>query len=460
VTAAGDLTGAVVTTALAATTKELPSAAVHSVKLAMLDLLACCVAGSEDQAARVTAAFASETGTGDCVIVGTPLRASPPLAALANGTAAHALDFDDVSMRMIHPSATLVPALLAVGEARRITGRELLDAYVAGFEVEARLCKVLNPEHYERGWHTTGTIGPLGAALAACRALGVDGERARHALGIAASSASSIRRNFGSMVKPLHAGQAAQHGLQAALLAEQGFTASRSVLEGAYGFLDVFSSLERVSELLDAFAPDAPYEVATSGIALKRFACCGVIHSAQDALLDLVQANGLTADDVVGIDCRVNPLAARVLVHHITQDGLEGKFSMEYSLAVCLVDGRAGLAQYSATRAADPALVPVMERVTVVVDDSIPVNLAYFPSVVTLHLVDGRHVTARVDIPKGYPERALSDDEVFAKVRECCALVLDPARTDQLIETVVAIEDVADVSALATLLAGEVARGS
>ena len=231
----------------------------HTVKLAILDLISCCVAGSGSDSARVVSDWAQETsGRRDAVIVGTALRASAPLAALANGTSAHALDFDDVSMRMIHPSATLVPALLAVGESRHLSGRQFLGGYVAGFEIQARLCRELNPEHYDRGWHSTGTVGALGAAIAACRALGLDADTSRHALGIAASSASSIRKNFGSMVKPLHAGQAAFHGLQAAGLAEKGFTADRSVLEGTNGFLEVFSSLERVPDLFEAFCDRRP----------------------------------------------------------------------------------------------------------------------------------------------------------------------------------------------------------
>jgi 2-methylcitrate dehydratase PrpD len=452
--AAEDVTAAVVRTALACRLEDLPASAVHVAKRSILDVLACAVAGSEDESARLAAAFAHENGGGSgSVIVGTALLAPAPLAALANGTAAHALDFDDVSMRMIHPSATLVPALLAIAESRQMSGRALLEGYVAGFEVEARLCRELNPEHYERGWHTTGSVGPLGAALAACRALRLDAERSRHALGIAASSSSGIRRNFGSMVKPLHAGQAAFHGLQAALLAERGFTANTDVLDGANGFLDVFSELERGAGVAAAFAAGTAYELVESGIALKRFACCGAIHSAQDAVLELLAEPGVRPDDVVRVECRVNRLVPGILVHHVTQDGLEGKFSMEYSLAVCLADRCAGLAQYTDKRAADPALVPLMERVSVTVDESLPVNLAYFPSVVIFELADGRRRASRVDVPKGYPEKPLSDHEVESKVRDCCAPVLNDGCVDELVTTALSLEEVDDAASLARLLA-------
>lgn len=449
-----DVTGALVRTALAATFADLPEDALRTTKLAVLDLLGCCVAGADAGGSRLAAAWASESsgGSGPAVIIGTPLRASPALAALANGASGHALDFDDVSMRMIHPSVTLVPALLAVGESRHLSGRAFLEGYLAGFEVEARLCGTLNPDHYARGWHTTGSIGALGAAMAVCRAIGMDEAASRHALGIAASSSGGIRRNFGSMVKPLHAGHAAFHGLEAAELAAAGFTADPSVLEGANGFLDVFSDLERLDALAEAFAAGAPCELVESGIALKRFACCGAIHSAQDAVLELASSTPFGPDDVARIVCRVNPLVPDILVHHVTASGLEGKFSMEYSVAVCLADGRAGLAQYTDERAADPRLRVLMERVDVVVDDTIPVDLAYFPSIVTVSLTDGRVLTKRVDVPLGYPETPLPVEVVIDKAKECCTPSLSPEQFDELVATVLDLERLDDVSGLGALL--------
>lgn len=449
------VTGALVRTARAASIDDLPDDAVRTIKLAVLDLLGCCVAGADEEGSRLVASWASESsgGSGPSVVVGTGLRASPALAALANGASGHALDFDDVSMRMIHPSVTLVPALLAIGESRHLSGRALLDGYLAGFEVEARLCAALNPDHYARGWHTTSSIGPLGSAMAVSRALGAEALAFRHALGIAASSSGGIRRNFGSMVKPLHAGHAGFHGLEAAALATRGVTADPSVLEGANGFLDVFSSLDRTAALTAAFAEGAPYELVESGIALKRFACCGAIHSAQDAVLELAASTPFTAADVDRIECRVNTLVPNILVHHVTSDGLEGKFSMEYSVAVCLADGRAGLAQYTDERAREAGLRALMERVDVVVDASIPVDLAYFASIVTVSLTDGRTVTRRVDVPEGYPERPLPVEAVVAKAKECCEPTLSTERFDELVETVLDLEHLDDVARLGELVA-------
>jgi 2-methylcitrate dehydratase PrpD len=447
-----DVTEQLVAAALGFSTSDLPATAVWSVKLSVLDLVGCCVAGSNDEGARLVGSWASEASVGDAVILGTSRRASPAMAALANGTSGHALDFDDVSVRMIHPSSSIVPVLLAAAASHRVSGAALLDGYLSGFEVQARLCRELNPDHYARGWHTTGTIGTLGASVAACAVLGVDVEVARQALGIAASSAAGIRRNFGSMVKSLHAGHAAFHGLQSAELAARGFTADRSVLEGPSGFLGVFSDLERVVDLTAAFAPGAPFELVESGIALKRFACCGAIHSAQDAILELQASHGFGPDDVRRIECRVNPMVPNILVHHVTREGLEGKFSMEYSVAVCLADGRASLPQYADERAKDPSLQDLMRRIDVVVDESIPVNLAYFPTAVTVELADGRTASTRVDIPRGYPERPLTVDEVVEKARTCCTPSIADSQFTELVEMVLHLEELDDVRRLTALL--------
>jgi len=448
-----DLTSLVAATALRSTVADLPSHAVTTIKRSILDLLACCVAGSRADSARIAAEWASDGAPGgDATVIGTTRRLAPPLAALVNGTSAHALDFDDVSMRMIHPSTTVVPALLAVGEARHLTGRALLDGYLAGFEVQARLCRELNPEHYLRGWHTTGTIGPLGTAMAVARAFGLDETQARYALGIAASSSSSIRRNFGSMVKPLHAGEASFHGLLAVGLAERGFTASSSVLEGTNGFLEVFSSPELADALRAAFSAEAPYELVESGIALKRFASCGAIHSALDAVIELQSTDAFELASIQSVEVRVNSMVPGILVHHVTSSGLEGKFSMEYSVAVVLMDGRAGLAQYTDERAVDPALRSLMEKVHVVVDESIPLNQAYFPSIVSAHLDDGVVRSTRVDVPQGYPQHPLSEDEVIAKVHDCCTPMLSTVRVAELIDTVLRLEELDDVARLGTLL--------
>lgn len=449
-----DLTSLMVDTARGVSFAELSENAQRAVKFAVLDLLACAVAGSRDDCARIVRDWVGDLGgRPEAGVIGTGERAPASLAALANATAGHALDFDDVSLTMIHPSTTVVPALLAVGERGHRTGAELLDAYLAGFEVQARVCRALNPEHYGRGWHSTQTVGVLGAALAVARLEDLDAARTAAALGIAASSASGLRKNFGSMVKPLHAGQAAMHGVQAVELAARGFTADPQVMQGRNGYLDVFSTPAAHDALVRAFAPSSPaLEIESSGIAIKRFACCGAIHTALDGLESLMAGGEVSAANVTRIECRVNPMTPNILVHHAPATGLEGKFSLEYSLAVFLLHGRAGLAQYAYPPPFDEELARLMGLVEVVVDESLPVDLAFFPTVVTVDRTDGGPLTRRTDSQHGYPASPLSLAELAEKVGDCCASLIGADGVAELVSSVMSLETCGDVSRLGELV--------
>jgi 2-methylcitrate dehydratase PrpD len=448
-----DLTEAMARTTVALRAKQLPERGLELIGSAILDYLACAVAGSRTDASRLVVDWLRENGGHPAAtVIGTDLRTAPAQAALANAVAGHALDFDDVSVRMIHPSVTIVPVLLAVGEARGASGTDVLDAYLAGFEIETRMCAALNPAHYEDGWHTTGTMGVFGATAAACRLYGLDLERTRIAFGIAGSAAGGVRRNAGSMVKPLHAGQSAFHGIQSAALAARGFTATNSVLEGPSGILDVYNKVGALADLRAAFAPDAPLELVQGGIAFKRFACCGAIHTALDALLDLVAADSIDAKDVERITVRVNSLTPSVLTHHVTQNPMQGKFSLEYSLAVAMIDGRAGLEQYTEARAADPALAAMMERVDVVVDPEIPVAQAFFASDVTIERRGGFASRRRVDVARGYPANPLSREDLVEKARQCCRGVLGEDGHAKLVHAVDGLADCPDLRQVASLL--------
>jgi 2-methylcitrate dehydratase PrpD len=240
--------------------------------------------------------------------------------------------------------------------------------------------------------------------------------------------------------------------VQAAELALAGFTASDSVMTGSSSFLEVFIDADCSTQLLEAFAPGTPMEIVEGGIAFKRFTCCGAIHTAIDALLELVDEHQIRPDDVSRIEVRVNRLVPNVLTHHVTRNPLEGKFSLEYSLAVALADGDAGLEQYTHERAADEALVPLMERVEVVVDESIPVNLAFFPSDVRIERAGGPTVGRRVDVARGYPSKPLSREQIERKVRGCCSELLGQAGVAELTSNLLDLPNCPDVSSIAKLL--------
>lgn len=432
---------------------QIDASSVETAKHAILDALACTVAGSTEEGSRIVRDWVgSMTAAPQAAILGTDERASTALAALANATAAHALDLDDVAMTMIHPSAILVPTLFALAERGGHTGAEVLAAYVVGFEVMTRICRQINPEHYARGWHSMQSVGVLGTAAAAARLLGLDQTRTTHAIAIAASSSGGIRKNFGSMVKPLHGGHAAQHGVEAAELASRGFTGGEAILEGRNGFLQVFTAVDDHARLRDAFAADAPFELEQSGVALKRFACCGAIHTALDTLERMRQSPDFDLEAIRRVECRVNPLTPGILLHPHAHTGLEGKFSMEYSAAVMLLTGKAGLEQFTDEQAADPRLRRLMSLVDVVVDEELPIDLAYFATVVTIEFDSGHRVTVRNDAQHGYPHDPLTGEERHAKVAECSEGILAPSAVAALIRSVESLETAASIDPIVSHL--------
>ena len=271
---------------------DLPQEAVHWAKAAILDTVGVMLAGTAEPCtqivARVLAAGGAGSHAGECLIFGTDHRAAPLDAALINGTAAHALDFDDVSNSMGgHPSAPIVPALFASGEMLDCTGRDFIAAYVAGFETETRIGRGVNLHHYEKGWHPTATLGVFGAAAACCHLIGLDRAKTAQALAIAASLAAGIKANFGTMTKPLHVGHTARSGLFAAMLAREGFTANDAALEHKQGFLRVFNGPGNFD--VDSILADwgRPYDILSPGLGIKQHPCCGSTHPAVDAMLAL-----------------------------------------------------------------------------------------------------------------------------------------------------------------------------
>src|SRR3954454_20470987 len=270
---------------------DLPPEAVYWAKTAILDTVGVTLAGAAEPCTQIVArvlAAGTGAGSGECLIFGTDRRAAPLDAALINGTAAHALDFDDVSNSMgEHPSEPIVPVLFTSGEILDSTGREFIAAYVAGFETETRIGRGVNLHHYEKGWHPTATLGVFGAAAACCHLMGLDRAKTAQALAIAASLASGIKANFGTMTKPLHIGHTARNGLFAALLARDGFTANPGALEHRQGFLHVFNGAGNFNA--DAILADwgRPYDLVSPGIGIKQHPCCGSTHPAVDAMLAL-----------------------------------------------------------------------------------------------------------------------------------------------------------------------------
>jgi len=436
--------------------RDCSDAVLAQTRRAALDTIGVMLAGAaEPVAAGVRAVARAEGGTPLCTVVGTSLRTAPGWAALANGAAGHAHDFDDTNFALMgHPSVPLFAAALAGGEAETADGGALMLAYVIGFEIDAALGIALNPAHYTRGWHATSSIGTLGCAAAAARLLGLDVNQTRHALGMAASMASGLKENFGSMTKPYHAGHAAQSGLRAAQLAREGLTASDAALEGRQGYVAAFSGATLPADALDRLG--SRWELTASGIAVKPYPSCALTHSAIDALLELRARHRVDPAQVAAVEVGVNAVVPDVLRHARPSNGLECKFSMQYCAAAALARGAVGVADFEDGAVRDAATRDLMERVTMVVDPALPHGLEQHAwSRVTVRLADGTTLASTARGASGHPATPLSDAELTAKFLGCAVPVLGADAAEGVAEQIRRLEDVPDVRALTSRLVAE-----
>jgi 2-methylcitrate dehydratase PrpD len=369
-------------------------------------------------ALRATLGLGEADGPARSVALGRSMPARS--AALIDGTSAHALDYDDVDDALFgHPSAVLVPAILAVGDECGSSGEELLAAYRCGLETDRVVAGTLGIEdHYRAGWHATSTVGTLGAAAAAARLLGLSAGAAQHCFGIAATMAGGSRQNFGTMTKPLHVGLAAEHGVLAAQLARQGFTADPEQLDGPMGFLALFGD---GTHAVPETSGDEP-----AGLNIKLHPCCYATHAAIDAALELAVLVR-DVDEVIGIDVVVPPGALAPLIHHRPTNGLQAKFSLEYTVAAALIDREVTLASFDDTRLGRDDLQALLRTVGVETAGAPPTGTPAweqpFAAVVTVRSADGTSATARVDQPAGHATRPVSDEQLRAKFADCLSSV-------------------------------------
>ncbi len=425
------------------------------------DTLAAMIVGPSSELADALLDYVNTfPSAGPVPILGTALTASAERAALANGTFGHALDFDDtVSMMPGHPGAVMVSALLSASGGRGVTGEAFLTALVVGYEVAIKVGRAIGMDHYNRGWHATGSIGGFGATAAVANLMGLSEQATVNALGIAASTASGLRANFGTMTKPLHSGWAATSGLTAAQLASTGFTAAPNAMDA---FFDSHGS--------EASDPSAlhlgqPFAMLEPGIAHKRYPCCYAMHRAIEGL------EGLRADGILGgptpvvrLEAHIPPGGMRPLPYHQPKTGFEGKFSMEYALAIGLIDGRFILESFTDEAVNRPEVREALTIISAAEDPEVSpgdpdgrkmsAGTRGFVRVVAT-LADGRVASKDVVIPPGSPQAPLSDADLVAKFRHCANFAgLSPASTDQALVAIEGFAELADVSTIFDVLAG------
>src|SRR6202048_1022074 len=403
----------------------LPDAALECAKTGILDTVGVTLAAPPEPCSQIRRGVC--TATGPALVFGSAQRLSVTDAALVNGTASHALDFDDCSNTLGgHPSVPTLPGLFALADAMPVSGRDFLAAYVAGFETETRIARAVNFHHYDKGWHPTATLAISGATAAASRLLELTQDQTATALAIAASFSSGLKANFGTMTKPLHVGQCARNGVMAAMLARAGMTASHDVFEHRQGFFEVFNGAGNYDA--DAVLRDwaEPLDIVTPGIAIKRYPCCGSTHPAIDAMLDLVDAHGLTPDNVAHIVSWTHPRRLAHTNRPTLRSALDAKFSVQYCLARAIVDRQVVLSHFDGEAYLDPVVAQVMGRIEAAPHPQMPPSgTAHFGAEVTATTTDGRRVAKAVDIAVGRTsESALPRSVLEAKYRDCACLAL------------------------------------
>ena len=405
--------------------------------MAIVDTVGITLAGATEPAAAIVRRVLNRHGQGGpALILGSEQRVGALDAAMINGIAAHALDYDDMARNMGgHPSVPVVPVVLALGEEFGATGAQVLEAFIVGYEAECRLGRVVHPHHYEKGWHPTSTLGVFGAAAAASRLLGLDVEQTALALAIAASSASGIKANFGTMVKPLHVGQAARDGLMAALLANEGFTANPAALEHKQGFFQSYDGLDEVHQDRMLAEWGERLEVEQPATGLKQFPCCGSTHPAILAMIALAEAHALKPEQVTRLHIRMHRMRLPHTDNPHPQSPLGAKFSLQYVTARALIDREVGLADFEGDAYLQPAIQRLLSVTSIATfgDDERGKD---FAAEVTVDLADGRQLMGEAASALGRgPGNPLSDAEMWRKFSDCAARVLSPEQTRAAFES-------------------------
>src|SRR6266700_223772 len=401
--------------------ERLPAEAAAIARIGFIDCVATMIAGAGDPAPQLLREALRPAG-GEATLYFSGQRAPAPEAAWINGTAGHALDYDDVAALRGHPSTVLVPAILAEGEALAASGRDMLAAYVAGYETWAELAWRDPGHHHRKGWHPTGIFGTIGAG-AACAALRrLDPAQATAAIALTASQAGGIMANFGTMTKPFHAGRAAHAGLVSARLAEAGFTASPDAIEHPQGFLSAVSPEGKVDRDSPTPALGAEWQIIKQGLSIKKYPSCYCTHRALDGMLELLARRPLKPAEIGRITVSISETDSLILRNHTPETGLAAKFSMEFAMAAAVIARRASLGEYTDEFVRRPEVQDLMRRVAIVTNENYdPVmSGASVYDQVTIDLVNGERIESeQVRRSRGHAERPLGEAELFDKFRTC-----------------------------------------
>ena len=411
------------------TAADFPAGSDENAIKVIVDTFAVILAGVSSEVAEPLQRYLEMSGeSGTSPILGTGRTASPETAALINGTYGHSLDYDDVlSMIPAHPSAVILSALLASMDTKPVSGKNFIEAYIIGVEVGGKVGLGMTNEHYQRGFHATGTLAMFSGVAALAKLHQLDAPTIQQAFGIAASMASGLRRNFGTMTKPLHTGLAARNALSAVRLAMCGFTAAADIMEAKAGFYSTYGTAESDPDVT-ARGLGKPFVISSPGIAVKKFPCCYATHRTIDGVLTLRERLGFDAGTIDKVICRMPPGGMHVLIYPRPVTGLEGKFSLPYSAAAAVLDGKFTLWSFSDEAVRRPEIAALYERIDTHETPACRGDDPQFDKrssgsrgfvEVEVLLKDGSRDQIRIDVPPGSPSRALTWDELREKFMDC-----------------------------------------
>ena len=436
---------------------RIPLDVIKRAKESIIDCLGVMILGSNHEAIGILEKFIKENnGVKTSSVIGKNLKTSAIFAAFINGTMAHVLDFDDFSVSMSegHPTAPTLAVVLALGEKINATGKEILEAYILGAEVEMKIGSLISPDHADKGWHTTGTLGTLGAAVTASKLLKLNLKQIAMALGIAVSQASGIIQNFGSMTKSLHVGAAAKNGIIAASLSKKGFTSSNDSFEGENGFCSVFynygnrNKLNKISEYLGN-----PYDFIEPGIEIKLYPCCSYTHGAINAILKLKEKYKFTTKNFKKITCGISYAVFKTLNHEIPKTDLDTKFNIPFCISLALVNDKLTVEDFSLIKLNNPEIREILGKIEVYIHPNLTTKegLKNDFTLVTIFLSNGEAHSMKIDKKNASKDSLSYKKEIISKYVECTTGILSSENIKKSISIVDNLENLEKIQDLTSL---------
>jgi 2-methylcitrate dehydratase PrpD len=442
---------------------DIPQEVMELGKKSMLDGIGLAISGSVAKSGELVRKHLNSLGvpTGPATVFGSNIKTAPRFAAFANGVGIHADDYDDTQLAvakdrvyglLTHPTAPALPSAIAKGEALNASGANVFLAYQLGVEVECKISEAINPRHYQTGFHSTATCGTFASASAAGRLMGLNHETMLRALSIAGSQSAGLRENFGTMTKPFHAGRSSESGIVAAEFAEIGWTAAPNILEAPRGFFSAAGGGYDPAAIEGVLGK--PWTFASPGVSIKPHPSGSLTHPGMTEMMRLIKEHDIKPEQIVSVKVGTNHNMPNALIHHRPTNELQAKFSMEFCMAILLLERRAGLSEFTDEVVMRPDVQAMIKKVDFGVDpEAEAAGFHKMTTIITITLTDGRVIRGCADFGRGSPAMPMSYEEVAEKFRENCEFAkFDSKKASQVVELVRGIEKVASIRELTALL--------